>query len=65
MNVLISPNSFKGTFSSVNASELIRKSMINYIDENKIKNLPIDDGGDGTLELFKYYFKHNLFDINY
>ncbi len=58
MNILISPNSFKGTFSSVKASELIRKSLTNYIDENNIKSLPIADGGDGTLELFKYFFKY-------
>ena len=58
MDILISPNSFKGTLSSVEASDIIAEGLLK-IDQNiKFKKLPIADGGDGTLELFKFYFDY-------
>ena len=58
MDILISPNSFKGTLSSVEASDIIAEGLLE-IDQNiKFKKLPIADGGDSTHELFKFYFDH-------
>ena len=41
MDILISPNSFKGTLSSVEASDIIAEGLLK-IDQNiKFKKLPI------------------------
>ena len=60
MEILISPNSFKGTFSSIDACNIIAEGILNYDSKIKVKKLPIADGGDGTLEVFKYYFDYEL-----
>ena len=58
MEILVSPNSFKGTFSSVEASNIIAKALKDADSEFNIKKLPIADGGDGTMDVFKYYFDY-------
>ena len=59
MEIIISPNSFKGTFSSIDACNIIAEGLLNYDSKLNIKKLPIADGGDGTLEIFKYYFDYD------
>ena len=53
--ILVSPNAFKGSLSALEATETISSSL------NKLglvaKKAPIADGGDGTIEVIKYYFK--------
>ena len=52
MKVIISPDSFKGTISSVEAAASIEKAL-KKIDENiETVCLPVADGGEGTLEAF-------------
>ena len=58
MEILVSPNSFKGTFSSVEASNIMAKALKDADSEFNIKKLPIADGGDGTMDVFKYYFDY-------
>ena len=55
MNIFISPNSFKGTFSSVEATNIIAEGLILANSDFNITKLPIADGGDGTLDVFKFY----------
>lgn len=51
MNVLISPASFKGSLTAVQAAEIIAES-IPEIFEKKI--LPLADGGDDTVDILHY-----------
>ena len=51
MEILVSPNSFKGTFSSVEASNIMAKALKDADSEFNIKKLPIADGGDGTMDV--------------
>ena len=51
MNILISPNAFKGTMSASEAGEIIKKFLCENFSQVNIKVLPIADGGDGTCEL--------------
>ena len=60
MEIIVSPNSFKGSLTSIQASKLIYEGLKVYNPNFKIKKLPIADGGDGTLDIFKLYFKYNL-----
>ena len=46
MEIIISPNSFKGTFSSIDACNIIAEGLLNYDSKLNIKKLPIADGGD-------------------
>lgn len=51
MNILISPNAFKGTMSATEAGRIIQEFVYNKFPEINTELLPIADGGDGTCEL--------------
>ena len=51
MNVLISPNAFKGTMTAREAGEIIRDFIKGGFPNVTTTLLPIADGGDGTCEL--------------
>jgi len=53
--ILISPNSFKECADSVTIAELIRDNFSNLKDTELIVK-PISDGGDGFLEVCRFYF---------
>ena len=50
MKVIISPDSFKGTMSSVDAAETIEKGLKQLSETIETVCLPVADGGEGTLE---------------
>ncbi len=50
--ILVMPDSFKGTMSSMEACEII-KSAIGAVDQTiEVRNIPIADGGEGSVECF-------------
>lgn len=51
MNILISPNAFKGTMSAREAGEIIQQFIEHNFSQINTELLPIADGGDGTCEL--------------
>lgn len=51
MNILISPNAFKGTISAKRASEIISGFLHQNFPEINTEISPIADGGDGTCDL--------------
>lgn len=53
--ILISPNSFKECADSVTIAELIEENLSSLKDAELITK-PISDGGDGFLEVCKFYF---------
>ncbi|MEG0439829.1 MAG: glycerate kinase, partial [Solibacillus sp.] len=50
MNILISPDSFKGTLSASEAADSIEKGIKRALPNCKTEKLPIADGGEGTME---------------
>ena len=58
MKIIISPNSFKGTLSSIDACNLIERGIKKVNSRFNTYKLPIADGGDGSLDFFKYYFPY-------
>ena len=50
MKVIISPDSFKGTMSSVDAAATIEMALKQLNDTIETVCLPVADGGEGTLE---------------
>lgn len=51
MNILISPNAFKGTMGAREAGEIIQGCIKSKFPDTNTELLPIADGGDGTCEL--------------
>lgn len=47
MKILIVPDSFKGTLSSLQVCECIKKGLSDYNPDNEIITLPFADGGEG------------------
>jgi glycerate kinase len=50
MKIMIAPDSFKGSLSSIEVINFIEKSARKHFDELEIVKVPIADGGEGTVE---------------
>src|SRR5699024_10038000 len=52
MNIVVAPDSFKGSLTSIEASQTIRDAIINSNQDYNVVMKPMADGGEGTLESF-------------
>lgn len=59
MKVLLAPNSFKNSLSSVQITDLL-SSQLSKIKNAEIIESPISDGGDGFIEVLEYYKKESF-----
>ena len=50
MNIVIAMDSFKGSISSLEAAEAVRKGILRSHPEAEITALPLADGGEGTVD---------------
>lgn len=50
--VVIAPDSFKGTLSSVQVCSIISSAIKKNYPEAEVKSIPVADGGEGTAEAF-------------
>lgn len=50
--IVIAPDSFKGTLSSLEVCNLVKKSLLEERDDLDITEIPIADGGEGMTESF-------------
>lgn len=53
MKIIIAMDSFKGSMSSVEATEVVRKVCKKIIPKAKVISFPLADGGEGTIEVIK------------
>ena len=51
MKVIIAPDSFKGSLSSIEISKIISDEFSNAFNDIEIINMPMSDGGEGSLEI--------------
>ncbi len=56
MNIVVAFNAFKGSMSPIQAGKSFIKGWKMRRMEDKIIHFPVADGGDGTLEVWKYHF---------
>jgi glycerate kinase len=54
--VIVIPDSFKGTMSSVRVCEVIKKALTDAIPDLEVLTIPIADGGEGTVAVFRSLF---------
>lgn len=52
--VVIAPDSFKGTLSSLEVCSIASSAILKNYPDTKIKCIPVADGGEGTAEAFLY-----------
>ncbi|MER1957579.1 MAG: glycerate kinase [Solibacillus sp.] len=50
MNIIIAPDSFKGSLSAVEVSNYIEMGVKNAFKDAKLIKLPVGDGGEGTMD---------------
>ena len=53
MDILIIPDSFKGTISSLEAGKALKQALTSVFPDASIESFPISDGGEGFLEMVK------------
>ena len=54
MNILIAPDSFKGTLAALPAAQAIANGLQKVLPQAQIQLLPMADGGEGTLDAVLY-----------
>lgn len=59
--ILISPNAFKHSMSAIEAAQIIKSSLDSLNLNISCEIAPIADGGDGTIDVLKHYFKNSKF----
>lgn len=53
MNVLIAPNSMKGSLNAIEFADIVESAFLQCSDKFKIRKVPVADGGDFTGEILK------------
>ena len=56
MNVLLAPDSFKGTLSATEVCALLKQTILSASPDADVTSLPIADGGEGTSDAFLQIF---------
>ncbi len=59
--ILIAPNAFKHSLSAIEITEVIKKSIDSFGLDLSCEIAPIADGGDGTIDVVKYYSKNSKY----
>lgn len=57
MNIVIAPDSFKGSLSALDAGTAMKEGVLTEIPNANISVIPMADGGEGTLETLVYATK--------
>lgn len=55
-NIMIMPDSFKGTMSAVEVCDITAAAVREILPDAQIRAVPMADGGEGTLDCFLYAF---------
>jgi len=50
LKILVAPNAFKESLSAIDAARAIAKGLRRGLSNARVTEIPIADGGDGTLE---------------
>lgn len=64
MKILISPDKFKGTLTSIEVADAIEQGIRSVNPSAEILKFPLADGGDGTASLLTRHFKGRFIQIN-
>jgi glycerate 2-kinase len=63
MNVLIAPDKFKGTLTAEQVCTAIESGLHTSNHHFKIRKFPLADGGEGTLEVFRWHTEADTLEV--
>lgn len=63
MKIIIAPDKFKNSLSALDFCDAVENGILSIIPDAEILKLPLADGGDGTIEIFKYYLGGDWFKV--
>jgi glycerate kinase len=63
MNIVVAPDSFKGSLSSLEAGSIIQKAFLTILPHASIEVVPMADGGEGTLDTLLFATKGKSFQM--
>jgi glycerate kinase len=55
MKIILAPDKFKNSLTGIEFCAIVKKGILEKMPEAEILNLPLADGGDGTIDVVKYY----------
>ncbi|WP_430933207.1 glycerate kinase [Saccharicrinis sp. 156] len=55
MKIIIAPDKFKGSLTGLEFCDAVERGIKKHVSDIEIVKLPLADGGDGTIEVLKYY----------
>lgn len=61
MQIIVIPDSFKGTFTSIEVIKHIREGFMKHFDAIEFIEIPIADGGEGTVDALVHALKGDRF----
>ena len=53
LKILVAPDSFKDSITSIEFCDIAQKSILNIFPKADIHCVPMADGGDGTINVFR------------
>lgn len=60
MNILVAPNSMKGSLSAFDFADAVEKALLKYSSKIKVRKVPVADGGDFTGEILAKSLKADV-----
>ncbi|GAF02708.1 glycerate kinase [Saccharicrinis fermentans] len=63
MKIVIAPDKFKGSLTGLEFCATVERSLKAHSVDAKIINLPLADGGDGTIEVLNYYLEGRMISL--
>lgn len=64
MKVVIAPDSFKGSVSAPEICKLVKKGILNVFPDAQVSEIPLADGGEGTMENMVYSTNGSITTVN-
>lgn len=63
MKFILAPDKFKGSLTGLQFCKIVEQTIKMILPDSEILNLPLSDGGDGTIEILEYHLKGELINL--
>lgn len=63
MKFILAPDKFKGSLTGLQFCKIVEQTIKIILPDSEILNLPLSDGGDGTIEILEYHLKGELINL--